>query len=54
MEKTGDFRLGESRSDLDFTKKAEYESKDKLTVVDKANKDKIQDPKKINGLHRRS
>lgn len=54
MEKTGDFRLGESRSDFDFTKKAEFEDKDSFFLADKENKDKIQEPKEINGPVRRN
>lgn len=54
MEKTGDFRQGESRSDFDFTKVAEFEDKDSFFLADKENKDKLEEPKKINGPVRRN
>lgn len=48
MEKTGDFRPGESRSDFDFTKIAEFKDQDSLFLADKDNKDKLTKPEKIN------
>lgn len=45
-EKTGDFREGESREDLDMTKKASIESKSVLEgIIDKVGKEQITNVK---------
>lgn len=49
MIKDGNFKLGTSRSDLDMSKKAEYEDEDSYIVVDSANRKKLAAPKKIEG-----
>lgn len=47
--KTGDFRPGESRSDFDFTKVAEFT--DGFFVADKENKNKLDESFVIEDVH---
>jgi len=46
MIKTGDLRP-DSKSDFDYTKKAEYIDNDGFEVADKANKSKLKTPTKL-------
>ena len=47
MIKHGEVRLGESNSDFDHTKKAEYFDELGYEIADAANKDKLKKPVKI-------